>query len=276
MSQAIDILALGMASPLGLDSRATIAALRAGFVAHEEVEQVEDLGGEAVVACRLEELDPSASRVERAHFFGTHALVEVLRWRRWTTPPAVFLAIPGPDQSAEFEATRFWGSLHAELDGAPFPPTSTLYPHGRAGLFFALASARDQLYAGVTDLALVGAADSLVTDDELRRLAAGDALLGKRNLDGLVPGEGAAFFLLARHGDRNAFATIESLVLGREVEPRSQGGPPRATALSLVFGHWRPPLRANSVILMRRKSASTLLATPSRGTSQAGRSAQRC
>ncbi|WP_181234152.1 beta-ketoacyl synthase N-terminal-like domain-containing protein [Enhygromyxa salina] len=106
-------------------------------------------------------------------------------------------------------------------------------------MFHALALARDQLFAGAVDLALVGGADSLVTTDELQQLARDNILLGKSNPDGLIPGEGAAFFLLARRGEPGALATIETVALGQELEPRSMGGPPRAAGLTRLFAQLR-------------------------------------
>lgn len=239
MTPRIDILALGLASPLGLSSRATIAAMRAGLIAHEELDEIEDLAGDTVTGCRLAALDVPPNRIERACFFAAHALVEVWTWRAWIAPPAVFLIGPESDRAHDFDAAGLWASLARQFGGMPLPATPTVVPHGRAGLFHALALARDALAAGVVDLALVGGADSLVTSNELRRLVRANALLGKANPDGLIPGEGAAFFLLGRGGDRAAWATIEALALGHEDEPYSMGGPPRAAGLSRVFAQLR-------------------------------------
>ncbi|PRQ03420.1 3-oxoacyl-(acyl carrier protein) synthase [Enhygromyxa salina] len=239
MNEEIDVLALGMATPLGLSSRATLAALRAGFAAHEEIDEVEDLSGESVTACRLEQPDPGSGRIERACFFASHALTELLSWQPWTSPPAVFLATPEPTQAQDFEAATLWTSLCRSFGHTSLASTTTMLPFGRAGLFHALAQARAQLCAGTIDLALVGGADSLVTTEDVQRLARANALLGKTNQDGLIPGEGAAFFLLARRGARAAVAAIEALALDREPEPRNTGAPPRAVGLTRAFAQVR-------------------------------------
>ena len=59
-------------------------------------------------------------------------------------------------------------------------------------------------------------ADSLVTPERLRRLAADDLLVDGVNSDGFIPGEGAAALLLIPHIDRATKATIAGLGTARD------------------------------------------------------------
>src|SRR5690606_26668087 len=70
---------------------------------------------------------------------------------------------------------------------------------GRGAFFVALEAAQRALLARDCDTALVGAVDSLCAPGPLERLARERRLLGP-DPEGVIPGEGAAFLLLARPG----------------------------------------------------------------------------
>lgn len=111
-----------------------------------------------------------------------------------------------------------------------------------AGAFVALHAALDALTRGACAVALVGGLDSRVDPITLRALADDNRLLGRRNPDGLLPGEGAAFVLLASvraTATSQARARLTHCAVAREPHPRGHGGPNVAPGLTTVLRELR-------------------------------------
>jgi 3-oxoacyl-[acyl-carrier-protein] synthase I len=242
----IDILAVGMACPLGLSALDSIASLRSNMRSIyriEDAQEIEAKFGEPARASRLLDLDPTLTRAQRAGFYAQRAIQEA------ASPFGVnirgvplYLALPEPRDTAGFDARTLLGQLASGIGSGYF------YPSGRAGLFEALRDARVGLERGVHALALVGGADSLADAASLMRLAESSRLLGERNGDGLIPGEGAAFLVLARAGQRMPgqlpLARLGPVVFGAEplpmLGPHGTGPTPsQAEGLTDVFGQLR-------------------------------------
>jgi 3-oxoacyl-[acyl-carrier-protein] synthase I len=110
----------------------------------------------------------------------------------------LLLALPEPGSGSPFEVNEVLGAL----DGAAAPirldaSAASLFPEGRAGFFRALAEASRLLKARRASWVLVGGVDSMCDRDSLRLHARTGRSLGPGTRDGIIPGEGAGFFLLA-------------------------------------------------------------------------------
>lgn len=240
----VDVLSVGMACPLGLSALDSIASLRSNLRSIyriDDAEAIEARFDEPARASCLLELGPALTRTQRAGFFAQRAIREA------AAPFGVnarglplYLALPEPRDAEGFELRGLLGELAGGIGSAQF------YPSGRAGLFEALLAAHAGLERGIHSLALVGGADSLADAASLLRLAEGSRLLGQRNPDGVIPGEGAAFLILARAGLRMPgqlpLARLGPVALGLEPLPLGGGDrstPSQAEGLSEVFGQLR-------------------------------------
>jgi 3-oxoacyl-[acyl-carrier-protein] synthase-1 len=76
------------------------------------------------------------------------------------------------------------------------PAGSWMYPQGRTSSFAALEDAAAMLRSNAAQLVIVGGIDSLCAPDNVRRLVAAERVLGP-GTEGTIPGEAAAFLLLA-------------------------------------------------------------------------------
>lgn len=222
MTPPIPIVGVGMACPVGWHSASALAALRAGITRFTEVGDVVGPGGPAR-ASRLAALDPAATRSERAAAFARPALLEALAHLGdpGERPLPCFLATPEPDLGPPLDLAALLRDL---ADAAP-PLRLELHrgESGRAGCFAALRAATRRLLAADADrFALVGGLDSLADPQTLAALADRDRLLGRSNLDGVLPGEGAAFLLLMRPtapAPRAPLARLLATAVAREPLP---------------------------------------------------------
>jgi 3-oxoacyl-[acyl-carrier-protein] synthase-1 len=249
MATEARVLAYGMACPVGLRTQLALAAMYAGINRFEEFELVRDVAGDPARGAMLSRLDPTTPRTERAAYLAGHALADMMRplaSAEFGSVPC-FLALPetslGPPldlvlvQRALADAVRSTGSTFA-LELHP----DRLFPHGRAGAFVALYAALDALARDACPVALVGGLDSRVDPITLRSLADGNFLLGRRNPDGLLPGEGAAFLLLANGRAPfagPALARVTHSAIGHEPHPRGRGGLNVASGLTTVLRELR-------------------------------------
>lgn len=195
------VIGLGMACPVGLCSATALAAVRAGIVRISEREDVVGPDG-PVRAHALSTLAADATRSERALALARHAVQEATAGLH--DPPAplrCFLALPEPGLGPGIDPGALTRALRpVTSSGAPVPlelRPADVFATGRAGVFQALAAAASALADEPRRPCLVGGLDSLADRASLRALAARNRLLGPTNLDGILPGEGAAFVLLA-------------------------------------------------------------------------------
>lgn len=74
---------------------------------------------------------------------------------------------------------------------------SAVFPHGRAAALMALEQALAMLQSDPEATAIVGGVDSYLDQRLLATLDSERRILGARVMDGFIPGEGAAFFVLS-------------------------------------------------------------------------------
>jgi 3-oxoacyl-[acyl-carrier-protein] synthase-1 len=108
-------------------------------------------------------------------------------------------------------------------------------------VFLALHAAIEALARGECSIALIGGLDSPVDPITLRSLADDNRILCPRNPDGLIPGEGAGFLLIAseRAASASQASRVTSCALSVEPKPRGHRGPNVALGLSAVFRELR-------------------------------------
>jgi len=90
---------------------------------------------------------------------------------------------------------------------------------GGAGVLASLHSAKQLLLAGEVDACVVGGVDSLINDSDVKRLRSAGRMLEPGSPQGLIPGEGAAFLMVAlEHRFRAAIARIVGMASALEVD----------------------------------------------------------
>lgn len=242
-----------MSCPLGRYSQAALAAANAGIRRYIEVPAVTDPAGLPARACRLASLsddDPYARAIFFARDALSEALMPVARCSGRAIP--VFVATPPAalsplGQDTLLAALREVAPAHFDLHWV----ASSITSDGRAGGASALAAALMALDS--VPQVLVGGLDSQASGTALQSLADTNRLLGERNCDGRLPGEGAAFLLLGRPGLYSAPVPLGAIhALARAQDPRAflQAQAGRAEGLSQVFASLRRawPTRVDEIV----------------------------
>jgi len=193
------ILGAGMCTPLGLTARATQVEMAAGTVRFFE-SSVLDRTGEPVRASMLTLLEQHLTRTQRMQQLAVTALQESLKNAvlMGIERLPLLLALPEPGSGSSFDSKV----LLDDLKSAAAPvrlelSESTLFHEGRAGFFHALNEACQLLKSHRASWVLVGGVDSMCDQHSLRHHAQLGRTLGPSTRDGILPGEGAGFFLLS-------------------------------------------------------------------------------
>ena len=225
---------IGLACPLGLRSLPALAAMAAGITRFAELEDLADADS-SIKASLLGALDPGLPRRERIAWFGRHALDEVLADREGTSPALrCVLSLPAGDVGAPVDVAALLRTFADRLS----PDGVQVVEQGRGGVFQALVTALVTLEREGS--VLIGGLDSLVDPITLAALVARRRLLGRTNLDGIIPGEGAAFMLLTHptaDPRRPPLALIHNVAVAREPQPFLAASPTigGSSGLSAVF-----------------------------------------
>ncbi|MCX4240340.1 beta-ketoacyl synthase N-terminal-like domain-containing protein [Paraliomyxa miuraensis] len=270
-TNVISIVGAGLSCPLGLRLDQAISAIDAGIVRFADVPAASpgprpDASSstttklQRVKASILEDPDPGRTRTERALFFARHALAEAVTGLRrlFTTKPVpCLLAVPeaiGPSTPDLAAIKRALATVAADVGGLQLSLRSTwMFSEGRAGVFQALEVAMPLLGAGYCDLTVVGGLDSLVAPDVLTALVELERVRSDRAHDGIVPGEGAAFLVLAHPrvlAAESTLATLHAVAVAEEPRPVLDPRPRQAEGLTSVFLQLREQLgtRVDEVI----------------------------
>jgi 3-oxoacyl-[acyl-carrier-protein] synthase-1 len=203
------IVGVGMMTAVGLTAPETAASVRAAtmrFVEtaihdHEFKPMVLALvpdDGLPPLADAVPRKQPPTARVLRMLRLGTMPLAEAMSaLPDGHRAPGLALALPEMQPGHRVDGARFL-SLFAAQTGSRFDVTrSFAVDEGRAGALVAIARAAQVIRTGQADFMLAGAID---TYDDLLVLGTLDneqRMKSEAHLDGFIPGEGAAFLLLA-------------------------------------------------------------------------------
>jgi 3-oxoacyl-[acyl-carrier-protein] synthase-1 len=205
---AVEILSVGMVTPVGASAAQTAASLRAGIGRLGE-SYVSDRFGKPMVMglVDLEQLPPLVEaledreipiRHERLARLGGVALRETLASAPHDPLP-LLLGIAEPRAQARSAIGEEMIEILATQSGLRFDEgCSRVYPLGRAAGLVALGDGLDLLARGRAGAVLVGAVDSYLDMPLLEALDGEGRLRTGEVSDGFVPGEGAAFLLLTR------------------------------------------------------------------------------
>jgi 3-oxoacyl-[acyl-carrier-protein] synthase-1 len=261
--RAVEILGIGMVTPVGLSARQTAASVRTGIGRLGE-SYVTDRYGEMLVMglvdagelpALCEELadpdDPDqglSPRQERLARLAGPALREAIGSHTPASLP-LLLALPeAHPETRQAVGAEMLGILATQTERRFDPELSRTYALGRAGGFAALDDALELLATGgdardrraAAPLVLVGAADSYLDLGLLYALDAEGRLKTGEVADGFVPGEGAAFLLLgpagasARSG-RQPIARIAGVGRAHEAGHLYSAEPYRGGGLAAAF-----------------------------------------
>lgn len=116
------------------------------------------------------------------------------------TPLRLFLGVPRLSETEAPWLRHFPQYLQMLTGVAIDTATSVVIPQGRAAALLALEAACSALRGDPSTPVVVGGIDTFLDLRLLSSLGGEQRVLGPRIMDGFIPGEGAAFFLLACEG----------------------------------------------------------------------------
>ncbi len=241
---------------LGESAAETALLLRAGLSNVEQSNFI-DGKGKRVMLCGAPALAPGLPPQERMTALASHALSSL--WRSLEAAstegvplpaPTVLLALPERFSAGElsFDLTpsgqAFVDALRASLPPVLAHAQIECFPFGRAA--GALAMRRALKLVGTDRTVIWGGVDTLHDWQVLQALEKADRLLTIENVDGVRPGEGAAFAALGP-SDAAGDVTVLALGLGREPCPVGASGTCKSDGLSAALEAAVEPLRAARV-----------------------------
>ena len=220
----LEIISTGIVCAVGLSSEAAYTAIRANVSGYAETDQVlGGLGFEPIIGASVPLRPPPkpGQELPRLERLAELALEECLLAAEIDASRTALLlgfaephrGLPG-DRSGELLSrlcTRF--GLNAD---------SRVLAVGNVAAFAGLELARQLLATGRTTHCIVGGVDSLLNERDIGRLTKSFRLGTESNGQGVVPGEAAAFVVVARWpGARGSLATVVGVGSGRESDQSS-------------------------------------------------------
>jgi 3-oxoacyl-[acyl-carrier-protein] synthase I len=148
-------------------------------------------------------------------------------------PPPLVVALPEAATTRPLDEGRVLDALAAQAGGFDRGRSEAMF-RGRSGGIRALGRAFDWLDAGAP-FVVAGGVDTFRDLYVLGTLDLEGRVKTAANLDGFIPGEGAAFLLLARRGAPGALAALSSFAAGIEPGHLYSEQPYRGDGLAAVF-----------------------------------------
>jgi 3-oxoacyl-[acyl-carrier-protein] synthase I len=241
-------------STVGESAAETALLLRAG-ISNVSLSRFIDGSGSRIKLCSAPALPEELLGSQRAIALATHALSSLVSKVTSAVPgfgerkKYMALALPerfavegkGLNPEGVSFVEQFVALLPLELKNCEIE----YFPFGRAAGALALQKAIDRTDRGY--IAICGGVDTQYDWDVLEALASADRLLTADNVDGLRPGEGAAFVLIDDgrskcHAEVNV--EIFAIGLGREPHPIGSEIPSQAIGLSAALDAALRPLRS--------------------------------
>jgi 3-oxoacyl-[acyl-carrier-protein] synthase-1 len=237
----VALLGAGMVSAVGLSAPEVAASVRAGasrFAESSILDSLPPLVMAEVPDDGLARLSPAVrgcapgSRDARLLRLAEPALRECLaHLPAGAAPPPLVLALP--ETIHPLGGARLLDGLHAQA-GRFDRERSEAFHRGRAGGMRAIARAADLLGAD-RPFVVAGGVDSHRDPGVLEALAMEGRLKTEYSRDGFIPGEGAAFLLLARRGAADALAVLGGFAAAMEPGHPYGDAPRRGDGLSAAF-----------------------------------------
>ncbi|MFY0562875.1 beta-ketoacyl synthase N-terminal-like domain-containing protein [Archangium lansingense] len=247
-----EVLGVGMVSPIGLNGVSTAAAVRAGITRFRETEHLTREEEPLVMSLVADEyLPPLAEPLQDLELLSRHermlklaglALRECLSDLPWSESLPLFLGLPEvlPGELVPAEPLPPFLDLLAVQSGRRWDKRSRLYAAGRAAGMVALQAALELLGSGKVPCVIVGGVDSYLDEALLALLRDENRLRAHGTYDGFIPGEGAAFLMLALAGTarklkREPLAKLDVASIGKEPGHRYSREVYRGEGLAATF-----------------------------------------
>ncbi len=203
------VVSVGMMTSVGLSAAETAASVRAATMRFTEVdwrdhrfepftiaEVPED--GLPDLTGPLEKEMGLTNRETRMLRLGTAPLIECLAPVLSGLPrPALILALPDSETTRPLDRPAFLRRFEQQVPGAFDLEKSACEVKGRAGGLMAIGQAGERIRSGAADFVLAGGIDTYRDLYILGTFDRDGRVKSSKHLDGFVPGEGAAFLLLA-------------------------------------------------------------------------------
>lgn len=196
------IAAVGARTPLGLRAAASAAAVRAGISAMREHPFLIDRLGDPMPAALDARLDPALMGTPRLLALAESALREACAPLDGAAGGVrrlpLYLALPEMRPGFTGKDAEAIASGLGRLPGLPLQVAELkVSTEGHAAGLLALAAAVDAIRKGEVEVCLVGGVDSYFHPDTMEWLDGNRQLAGADGRSAFVPGEGAAFLLVA-------------------------------------------------------------------------------
>ncbi len=243
------ILDVGMITSVGLNARQIAASVRAGmtrFAASSIYDkQFEPFTMAVLPEDALPPLTPALDREEdltsrqmRMLRLASCALREAVKKIPDAKDIPIYLGAPEPlaNRPKPVEE-KFFRHLGIQSEVAFNVAESKLFPNGRAAGLMALKEGMLCLASGEKKYVLVGGVDTYLDIYLMGVLDMEDRILGPAVMDGFIPGEGAAFLLLAKSSQKDfaPLATLSPVSTGFEEGHMYSDQPYRGDGLADVF-----------------------------------------
>ncbi len=205
------IVGVGMMTAVGLTAPETAASVRAATMRYTET-SIRDRQFNPITMAEVPDdgLPPLVDSVEgqsrltpreiRMLRLGTMPLTEALAaLPPGQRAPGLALALPEMQPGHRVDGSRFLQAFAAQTKLKFDIARSAAVDEGRAGALIAIARAAQAIRSGQVTFMLAGAIDTYRDLYVLGTLDLEQRVKSAANLDGFIPGEGAAFLLLASH-----------------------------------------------------------------------------
>lgn len=204
-TQAVEIIATGMITSIGMTTEMTAASVRSGISGYQESDilnkQFNPMTMSLIPDESLPELEDElkkqtlTSRQQRMLRLATPAMQQLADI--FTTPVPLMLC--GPEKlpgRRSVVSDTFLKQLKVQTQAPIDLKSSYVFPQGRASGLYALEAAMQTLESGSHKQVLVGGVDSFLDLHLLASLDYEDRVLAEGMMDAFAPGEAAAFILL--------------------------------------------------------------------------------
>jgi 3-oxoacyl-[acyl-carrier-protein] synthase I len=202
------VIGVGLVTAVGLSAAETAASVRAGTARFVE-SRIQDKTLQPVTLAGVPDnaLPPLADNIAvdgltmrevRLTRLATAALRECARVVPATEPrPPLILALPEQQTPLELNGSGLLARLAAQVPGSFDPQRSDVSLRGRAGGLVAVGHAAQLVLSGHVNFVMAGGIDSYHDLFVLGSLDRDSRVKSESNLDGFIPGEGAAFVMIA-------------------------------------------------------------------------------
>jgi 3-oxoacyl-[acyl-carrier-protein] synthase-1 len=227
----VSIVGFSGCTSLGYSLAASLAALGAGLSNFSDTGLKNAYGTTVSAAALLERDLPRAERLARLTNLGLTELQGLLS-RVGVASAPLMLGLPGNLEPEETAALRAELQRNEVVNAEP-----AWYPYGRASAFLALEQAVDLIGSGAHRFIVIGGIDSLCATATVYGLVQAERVLGPHT-EGTIPGEAAAFALLALADDPVVDPSCSVLLEGvarHKAEPFTTADRVRGDGLASVF-----------------------------------------